>query len=93
VPTYIMLCTLTPEGVQTIKDNPRRIREVNREIEALGAVVKSQWATLGQFDFVNVVEAPNANTIARISVELGARGTARYETLSALPVEEFIESI
>lgn len=92
MPTYIMLSTLTPEGVQTVKDNPGRIREVNREVQAFGAVVVSQWATLGQYDFINVVEAPDEKTIARISIELGARGTARYETLTALTVEEFIDS-
>ena len=91
--TYIMLSTLTPDGVQTIKNNPSRIREVNREIEQLGATVKAQWATLGQFDFVNVVEAPDENTIARVSLELGSRGTARYETLAAIPVEDFIASL
>ena len=88
-----MLCTLTPEGVQTIKNNPSRIREVNREVEQLGAVVKAQWATLGQFDFVNVVEAPDEKTISRVSLELGSRGTARYETLTAIPIDEFIGSI
>jgi len=93
VPTYVMLSTLSPEGVQTIKNNPNRIREVNREVEQLGATVKAQWATLGQFDFVNVIEAPDEKTIARVSLELGARGTARYETLSAIPIDEFIDSM
>ena len=64
MPTYIMLCTLTPDGVQTIKSNPARIREVNREVEQLGATVKAQWATLGRFDFVNVVEAPDERVLA-----------------------------
>ena len=77
MPTYIMLSTLTPEGVQTIKNNPARIREVNREVEQLGATVKAQWATLGQFDFVNVVEAPDEKTMARVSLELGSRGTGQ----------------
>jgi uncharacterized protein with GYD domain len=93
VPTYIMLTTLTTEGVQTIKNNPSRIREVNREIEQLGATVKAQWATLGQFDFVNVVEAPDEKTIARVSLELGSRGSGRYETLSAIPIDDFISLI
>ena len=93
MPTYIMLTTLNPEGVQTIKNNPGRIREVNREVEQLGAKVKAQWATLGQFDFVNVIEAPDEKTIARVSLELGSRGTARYETLAAIPVEDFIASL
>jgi uncharacterized protein with GYD domain len=93
VPTYIMLTTLTPDGVQTIKNNPNRIREVNQEIEQLGATVKAQWSTLGQYDFVNVVEAPDEKTIARVSLELGSRGTGRYETLTAIPIDDFIGSI
>ena len=93
MPTYIMLTTLTPEGVQTIRNNPARIREVNREIEQLGATVKSQWATLGRFDFVNVVEAPDEATIARVSMELSSRGTSSYETLTAIPIDEFIAAI
>lgn len=91
--TYVMLSTLTPEGVQTVKNNPSRIAEVNREVEQLGAHVMAQWATLGQFDFVNVIEAPDEKTIARVSIELGARGTARYETLIAIPIDEFIASM
>ncbi|MEA2210390.1 MAG: hypothetical protein QOF83_338 [Solirubrobacteraceae bacterium] len=93
MPTYIMLTTLTPDGVQTIKNNPARIREVNREIEQLGASVKAQWATLGRFDFVNVIEAPDEQTIARVSLELSSRGTGRYETLSAIPIDDFIGAI
>src|SRR3954453_17593741 len=75
MPTYVMLTTLTPEGVQTVKNNPNRIREVNKEIESLGASVKAQWATLGRFDFVNIVEAPDEATMARVSMELGSAGT------------------
>jgi len=93
VPTFIMLSRLSPEGVQTIKNNPARIREVNREVEQLGATVKAQWATLGQFDFVNVVEAPDEKTISRVSLELGSRGTAKYETLVAIPIDDFIGGI
>ncbi len=90
MPTYIMLSRLSPEGVQTIKNNPSRIKEVNREVEQLGAEVKAQWATLGQFDFVNVVEAPDEKTMSRVSLELGSRGTAKYETLVAIPIDDFI---
>jgi uncharacterized protein with GYD domain len=93
MPTYIMLSTLSPEGVQTVKNNPQRIREVNQEVEQLGATVKAQWATLGQFDFVNIVEAPDESTMARVSLELGSRGTARYETLSAIPIDDFIANL
>ena len=93
MPTYVMLSTLTPEGVQTVKNNPSRIREVNEEIEQLGAKVIAQWAVLGRFDFVNVVEAPDEATMAKVSLELGGRGTARYETLVAIPVEDFIAQL
>ena len=90
MPTYIMLTTLTPDGVQTIKNNPARIREVNTEVAQLGAEVKAQWATLGEYDFINVIEAPDATTMARVSLELGSRGTGRYVTLSAIPIDDFI---
>ena len=85
MPTYIMLTTLTPEGVQTVKNNPQRIIEVNKEVEQLGATVKAQWATLGHVDFISVVEAPDEGAMARVSLELGSRGTARYETLVGDP--------
>jgi uncharacterized protein with GYD domain len=93
VPTYVMLTQLTPEGVQTVKNNPNRIKEVNKEVESLGAEVKAQWATLGQYDFVNIVEAPDEATMARVSMELGSRGTARYESLTAIPIEDFIAAL
>jgi uncharacterized protein with GYD domain len=93
VPTYIMLATLTPEGVQTVKNNPARIREVNEEVGQLGATVKAQWATLGAFDFVNIVEAPDEKVMSRVSLELGSRGTVHYETLTAIPIDEFIASL
>jgi uncharacterized protein with GYD domain len=93
VPTYIMLTTLTPEGVQTVKNNPQRIREVNSEVEQLGASVKQQWATLGHVDFISIVEAPDERTMARVSLELSSRGTGRFETLAAIPVDEFISSL
>jgi uncharacterized protein with GYD domain len=93
VPTYIMLANLTPEGVQTVKNNPRRIHEVNREVEQLGAKVTAQWATLGRFDFLSIVDAPDEQTMARVSLELGSRGTVTYETLAAIPVDEFVASL
>src|SRR5207244_12808749 len=93
MPTFVMLTTLSAEGVQTVKNNPSRIREVNKEIESLGAKVTAQWATIGRFDFVNVVEAPDEKTMARVSMELGSRGTARYESLAAIPIDEFIAAL
>jgi uncharacterized protein with GYD domain len=93
MPIYIMLTTLSAQGIQTLKSNPDRLREVNRDVEELGARVVHQWATLGPFDFVNVVEAPDNATIARVSVELGARGSATLQTMSALTIEEFLASL
>ena len=93
MPTYILLTTLTAQGVQTLRSNPDRLREVNRDVEELGAKVLNQWATLGPFDFVNVVEAPDDATIARVSVALGARGSAKLQTLTALSVDEFLNSL
>jgi len=93
MPTYLMLSILTSEGVQTVKNNPQRIREVNMEVEQLGGNVRAQWATLGHFDFVSIVEAPDEATIARISLELGSRGTARYETMPAIPIDDFIAAL
>jgi uncharacterized protein with GYD domain len=93
MPTYILLTNLTAQGVQTLKSNPDRLREVNRDVEELGAKVIHQWATLGPFDFVNVVEAPDNATIARVSVELGARGSSTLQTLSALTIEEFLATL
>ncbi|MGO9902663.1 MAG: GYD domain-containing protein [Solirubrobacteraceae bacterium] len=93
MPTYIMLTSLTPDGVNTIKNNPSRIKEVNHEVEQLGAKVLAQWATLGEYDFVNVIQAPDEKVMARVSLELGSRGTSRYETMAAIPIDEFIASV
>ncbi len=91
--TYIMLSTLTPEGRKTIKDRPERIGEVNRELEAMGARVMKQYATLGPYDFLSIVEAPDNQTISKISVDLCSRGTVEIMTLAAIPVDSFISSL
>jgi uncharacterized protein with GYD domain len=91
--TYILLSSLTPQGVQTLKANPDRLREVNKDVEELGARVVHQWATLGEYDFVNVVEAPDSATIARVSVALGARGSTKIRTLTALTIDEFLGAV
>jgi uncharacterized protein with GYD domain len=90
---YVLLSTLTDEGRKTIKDRPERIKEVNREIEAMGGRVTHQWAVLGGYDFVSVLDAADNDTVARISVELGARGTVQITTLPAIVVDEFIANI
>jgi len=93
MPTYIMLSKLSEQGLQTLRANPERIREVNKDVEELGARVLHQWFMLGPYDFVNIVEAPDEVTIARVSLELGSRGTARYESLVAIPVDDFIAAL
>jgi uncharacterized protein with GYD domain len=90
---YILLSKLSTQGVQTLKSNPDRLREVNKDVEELGARIVHQWATLGEFDFVNVVEAPDTQTIARVSVALGARGSTRIETLPALTIDELLDAL
>jgi uncharacterized protein with GYD domain len=79
--------------VQTLQSNPGRLQEVNRDVEELGAKVLHQWATLGEWDFVNVVEAPDTATIAKVSVALGARGSTRVHTLEALSIDDFVSAI
>jgi uncharacterized protein with GYD domain len=91
--TYIMLSTLTDEGRKTVKERPNRIGEVNKEIEAMGAKVVAQYAVLGPYDFVNIVEAADNQAIARISVELGSRGTVQFLTLAAIPIDQFSETL
>lgn len=93
MPMYILLSTLSTQGVQTLKSNPERLREVNRDVEELGARVIHQWATLGEVDFINVVEAPDEATIARVSVALGARGSTRIRTLPALTIDELLTAL
>jgi uncharacterized protein with GYD domain len=87
------MSTLTDEGRRTIKQKPERIIEVNKEIEAMGVKVQKQYALLGQYDFLNIVEAPDNETVMKMSVEIGSRGSVQMTTLPAIPVEEFIRKI
>jgi len=90
MPIYIMLTNLTDEGRKTVKEKPERIKEVNKEVEKMGVKILSQYALLGAYDFVNILEAPDNPTIARVAVALSARGTLQTTTLAALSVDEFI---
>jgi uncharacterized protein with GYD domain len=90
MPLYILLSTLTSEGRKTIKERPERIKEVNKEIETLGAKVLQQYAVLGRYDFVNIVEAPNNDVVTRVSIELGSRGTVHIMSMPATPIDDFI---
>lgn len=91
--TYVILSTLTDEGRKTIKDNPKRILEVNKELEKMGIKVKEQYAVLGPYDFVNIVEAKDNDAIMRMSVELGSRGSVQLLTLVAIPATDFVKKI
>lgn len=91
--TYIMLSNLTDEGRKTLKERPERLQEVNRELESMGAKVTGQYAVMGGYDFVNIIEAPTNEVMARIAVELGSRGTIQITTLPAIGVNEFVEML
>ena len=91
--TYVMLTTLTDEGRKTIKQNPNRIKEVNKEVEAMGVKIVAQYAVLGPYDFINVLDAKDNKMVTRVAIELGARGTLQTLTMSALTLDEFISSI
>jgi uncharacterized protein with GYD domain len=93
MPTYVMLTNLTADGIRTLKNNPGRVAEVNSEVEQIGAKVLAQYATLGQYDFITVVEAPDEKTMAKVSVELGSRGTMTSQTLAAMPADELAGSL
>ena len=93
MPKYIMLSNLTDEGRKTVKMRPERIKEVNDEIEKMGAKVLEQYAVLGEYDFINILEAPNNETISKVSIELGSRGTIQFITLSAMPIEDLETSL
>ncbi len=89
--TYIILSNLTDEGAQTIKNNPGRIKEVNKEMEGLGVKLISQYALLGPYDFLSLVEAPDNETIARVAAELSSRGGVKVMTMAAIPIDDFIK--
>ncbi|MBN1193119.1 MAG: GYD domain-containing protein [Coriobacteriia bacterium] len=90
---YIMLTRLTDQGARTVKQHPEHILEVNGQLEDMGLKVLHQYAVLGRYDFVNVVEAADDAAVARASLELGARGSIRIETLAAMPAEELIGAV
>lgn len=91
--TYLMLSTLGPNGMATLRERPDRLRQVNAEVEAMGARVVAQWALLGPYDFATVLEAPDEKTITRVAVALGSRGTLKTRTLAAVPIEEFLDAL
>ena len=91
--TYVLLSTLTDEGRETVSERPERIKEVNHELEAMGIKVLHQYAVLGPYDFVSIVEAQDNDSVFRMSLALGSRGTVQIMSLAAIPVDDFIASI
>jgi uncharacterized protein with GYD domain len=85
---YVMLTTLTDEGRKTLKQSPQRIKEVNREVEGMGVKILAQYAVLGPYDFVNILEAPDNRTVSKVALELGSRGTLQTMTMAAMTVDE-----
>ena len=90
MPKYVMLSTLGPDGSARLRDNPERLREVTAEVEAMGVRVLDQYALLGNWDFLNILEAPDEQTMARVAITLAARGTLKSLTLTAIPIDDFI---
>ena len=90
---YVMMTNLTDEGRKTVKTNPQRIKEVNKEVEAMGVKILAQYVVLGQYDFINILEAPNNQAIAKVATELGSRGTLQTSTLAALTLDDYISSL
>ncbi|HTT87299.1 MAG TPA: GYD domain-containing protein [Acidimicrobiales bacterium] len=93
MPTYLMLSTVGPDGMATLRENPQRLKEVNAEVEAMGVRIVSQWALLGPYDFATVLEAGDETVMTRVAVALGARGTLKTKTLTAIPIDEFVDAV
>ena len=90
MPKYIMLSKLSEQGLQTLRANPERLKAVNADVEELGAKVLHQWFVLGPYDFINIVEAPDAKTIARVGIAISARGSAHLESYEAIEVDDLV---
>jgi uncharacterized protein with GYD domain len=93
MPTFIMLSTLGPDGAATVRENPERIKGVNEEVESMGVKVIAQYALLGQYDFCNILEAPDEKVMAKVAMSLAARGTLKSVTLTAIPIDDFIAGL
>lgn len=87
---FVVLSQLTDDGAETVKDKPQRIKEVNAELKNMGVEVLDQYAILGEYDFLNIVEAPDNKTLAKAMLQLAARGTIRTKSMPAIPIDEFI---
>ena len=93
MPLFVMLSTLGPDGSATLQENPGRLAEVNRDVEAMGVKVIHQWALLGPYDFINVIEAPDQLTMSKVATTLAARGTLKTQTFGAIEIEDLIKAL
>ncbi|MFC2066914.1 GYD domain-containing protein [Chloroflexota bacterium] len=93
MPIYVMMSRLTDEGRKTLKSNPQRLKEVNKEVEDMGVKVLDQYALLGQYDFVNILEAKNNEVMSSMAIELGSRGTLQTMTMAAIRIDDFISNL
>ena len=93
MPVFVMLSTLGPQGSATLRENPERLHQVNADVESMGVKILHQYALLGQWDFINIIEAPDEGTMAKVAMTLAARGTLKTQTLAALSVDEFIAAL
>jgi len=93
MPIYLMLTTLTDEGRKTIQEDPESLRDINKEVEHMGVKILDQYALLGQYDFVNIVEAPSNEAVAKLAIRLSAKGTTQTLTLAAITLDALIGAL
>lgn len=93
MPIYLMLTTLTDEGRKTIQEDPESLRDINKEVEHMGVKIRDQYALLGQYDFVNIVEAPSNEAVAKLAIRLSAKGTTQTLTLAAITLDDLIDAL
>ncbi len=86
---YVLLSRFTQQGAQNIKDGPARLEAVKETLQGLGAELKDFYLTLGEYDAIVVVEAPDDETVATASLAIGSLGNVRIETLRAFTEDEY----
>lgn len=90
---YLMLTTLTDAGRKALQEDPDSLKSINKEVELSGVKILNQYALLGQYDFVNILEAPSNEVIAKLAIRLSARGTYQTLTLSAIDLDDLISTL
>lgn len=87
--TYIMLFRYTAQGVQNVKDSPKRVTAARKAFKRLGAELKAFYAVMGQYDTMFILEAPDDETAGRAALTVSALGNVRTETMRAFTEDEF----